>query len=194
MRERVLLFSPSCYIPIGPSVRWLRALPSCSLPFVPCLNYNYFFRNHPFPPPSPTHTRSHTLLDTSTLRKDFLTCNRQRFKEWGLKHLGLTQCVPQVLPVEEGEEAEGEEAEEVKDIGRLLDYFAAEVAEGRNFELVQAVLAVALKVHADTIMAHDSLRQRAADVERQLSSMWRQMDDLLQDVRSMVDFFSNLQT
>lgn len=96
--------------------------------------------------------------------------------------------------MDEGEEGEeGRLEKEVEDVGHLLDFFAAELAAGRNFELLQAVLAVTLKVHADTIMSHDGLRQRAAAVEAQLSATWRVMEDLLQDVRSMVGFFSDLQ-
>lgn len=108
--------------------------------------------------------------------------------------LTVDPCV-QVLTVDQNEEGgEGQMEEEVEDVGHLLDFFAAELAAGRNFELLQAVLAVTLKVHADTIMSHDGLRQRAAAVEAQLSATWRVTECLLQDVRSMVDFFSNLQT
>jgi hypothetical protein len=84
--------------------------------------------------------------------------------------------------------------EEIQDIGLLLEFISTELDSGRNFEFMQAVLAVALKVHADIIMARPDLRIKAADVERRLSATWRRLDDLLQGVRCMVDFFGNLQT
>ncbi|KAK9819682.1 hypothetical protein WJX72_001066 [[Myrmecia] bisecta] len=83
-------------------------------------------------------------------------------------------------------------AEDLEDLGRLLDCITAEVAANRNFEFMQALLRVVLQIHADTIMAQQPLRQRAEQLEAKLKATWTRVEDLLQNVRCMTSFFGNL--
>jgi hypothetical protein len=58
---------------------------------------------------------------------------------------------------------------------------------------LQAVLRVALRVHGDTIVQHDKLRQVAERMQQQLVATWRRLDGLLQSCRCIVGFLGNTQ-
>lgn len=65
----------------------------------------------------------------------------------------------------------------------VLGFLAAEVPTGRSFELVQAVLAVFLRVHAEALAGSARLRERAEPLREDLRRGWGKLDALLQDVR-----------
>lgn len=58
---------------------------------------------------------------------------------------------------------------------------------------LQALLRVALQVHADTIAEREELREAAARMQRRLAATWRRLDGLLQGCRCMVGLLGNLQ-
>jgi len=49
-------------------------------------------------------------------------------------------------------------------------------------------------VHGESVSAHAPLRERAARIEQKLRATWTRLDDLMQGVRCMVGFFSNMQS
>ncbi|KAF6265106.1 WD40 repeat-like protein [Scenedesmus sp. NREL 46B-D3] len=98
-----------------------------------------------------------------------------------------------VLEGSEPEEAADEQSEEVVDVALLLEALQGELDAARNFEMVQALLARVLVVHGDTLMRHPSLLAALQRLQRRLRGTWLRLDDLLQNVRCMVDFVSNAQ-
>jgi hypothetical protein len=48
-------------------------------------------------------------------------------------------------------------------------------------------------VHGDSVAQHPPLRERAVRIEKKLRVAWTRLDDLMQGVRCMVGFFSNMQ-
>jgi U3 small nucleolar RNA-associated protein 21 len=50
-----------------------------------------------------------------------------------------------------------------------------------------------VQIHGDTLMRHPSLLAAIQRLQRRLRSTWLRLDDLLQNVRCMVDFLSNAQ-
>lgn len=78
------------------------------------------------------------------------------------------------------------EAVELEDV---LEFFAAEIPSGRNFELLNALLAHFLRVHGSAIRERESLRMRAEIVRAAARRAWSGVDSLLQEVRCALGFF-----
>ena len=79
-----------------------------------------------------------------------------------------------------------DEAVELED---TLDFFAREIPSGRNFELLNALLAHFLRVHGSAIRERESLRMRAETVRAAARRQWQNVDVLLQEVRCALGFF-----
>ncbi|GAQ79609.1 WD repeat-containing protein [Klebsormidium nitens] len=86
-----------------------------------------------------------------------------------------------------------EQEDDVRDVGALLDFIAHELAAKRNFELIQALLNLALKVHGDAIISIPQLQAKAALILQLQSESWGKLDQLFQNVRCMVGFVANTQ-
>ena len=78
---------------------------------------------------------------------------------------------------------------EADELGDVLDFFAAEIPSGRNFELLNAVLAHFLRVHGSAIRERESLRMRAETVRAAARRAWGSVDALMQEVRCALGFF-----
>lgn len=101
----------------------------------------------------------------------------------------LAKCTPSAIDLEIRSLAlaspSGEELREEDEaaLGDVVDFLAAEVPSGRSFELVQAVLAVFLRVHAEALASSPGLRERVEPLREDLRRGWAKIDLLLQDVR-----------
>jgi U3 small nucleolar RNA-associated protein 21 len=78
---------------------------------------------------------------------------------------------------------------EADELGDVLDFFAAEIPSGRNFELLNALLAHFLRVHGSAIRERESLRMRAETVRAAARRAWGSVDALMQEVRCALGFF-----
>ncbi|KXZ46113.1 hypothetical protein GPECTOR_47g391 [Gonium pectorale] len=90
-------------------------------------------------------------------------------------------------------EGSSSEAEEVADLGALLDMLAASLRARRDFEFCQALLSVVLAQQSDAIASRPELAARASRLGELVGSSWRRLDGLLQGVRCMLGFLGNLQ-
>nr|ATG70826.1 WD-40 repeat family protein [Callitropsis vietnamensis] len=88
---------------------------------------------------------------------------------------------------------ETEHAVELKGIGMLLDYFVSEVFCNNNFEFVQALIRLFLKIHGETIRRQISLQEKARQLLELQSSTWQRLDTNFQNTRCMITFLSNSQ-
>ncbi|CAA0393660.1 unnamed protein product [Arabidopsis thaliana] len=78
-------------------------------------------------------------------------------------------------------------------IGQLLDYFINEVSCKNDFEFMQAVVKLFLKIHGETIRCHPSLQEKAKKLLETQSLVWQKMEKLFQSTRCIVTFLSNSQ-
>ncbi|KAL6194597.1 hypothetical protein ACLB2K_035679 [Fragaria x ananassa] len=91
-----------------------------------------------------------------------------------------------------GDEDE-EEPEKLVPIELLLDYFIHETACRNNFDFVQAVIRVFLKIHGETIRRQSRLQDKASKLLDVQQNTWQRVDKMFQSARCMVTFLSNSQ-
>ncbi|KAL3567164.1 hypothetical protein D5086_032579 [Populus alba] len=78
-------------------------------------------------------------------------------------------------------------------IEQLLDYLIHEISSRNNFEFVQAVIRLFLKIHGETIRCNLKLQDKARKLLETQCSVWQRVDNLFQSARCMVTFLSNSQ-
>lgn len=94
---------------------------------------------------------------------------------------------------DEDEEDETSERDELPIIELLLDYLAHEVSCRNNFEFVQAVVRLFLKIHGETIRRRPQLQEKAKKLLEAQSCVWQRVDKSFQMARCVVGFLSNSQ-
>ncbi|KAJ9694741.1 hypothetical protein PVL29_010290 [Vitis rotundifolia] len=75
----------------------------------------------------------------------------------------------------------------------LLDYFIHEISCRNNFEFIQAVIRLFLKIHGETIRRESNLQDKAKKLLEVQCVVWQRVDKLFQSSRCMVTFLSNSQ-
>jgi len=97
----------------------------------------------------------------------------------------------QIIDDEESEDLE--QRPELQSISSLLDYFIHELSCRNNFEFVQAILKLFLKIHGETIRRHSTLQSKVKKLLEVQSLVWQKIDKMFQGARCMVTFLSNSQ-
>lgn len=82
--------------------------------------------------------------------------------------------------------------EELQEIGMVMDFLLAELLMMKNFQFIQAILQVFLKIHADAIVSQDQLKEKARSLWEQQRKTWQRLDNTFQKVRCTVNFVSNM--
>lgn len=82
--------------------------------------------------------------------------------------------------------------EELEEIGLVMDFLLAELLLMKNFQFIQAILQVFLKIHADTIVSQELLKEKARCLWEQQRRTWQRLDNTFQKVRCTVNFVSNM--
>uniref|UniRef100_A0A0E0Q0R7 Uncharacterized protein n=1 Tax=Oryza rufipogon TaxID=4529 RepID=A0A0E0Q0R7_ORYRU len=98
-----------------------------------------------------------------------------------------------VLQLIDDEPQNLEQRPELQSISLLLDYFIHELSCRNNFEFVQAVLKLFLKIHGETIRRHSMLQDKVKKLLDVQSLVWQKIDKVFQSARCMVTFLSNSQ-
>lgn len=83
--------------------------------------------------------------------------------------------------------------QELLSIELLMDYFIHEISCRSNFEFVQALVRLFLKIHGETIRRQSVLQNKAKVLLETQCSVWQRVDKLFQGARCMVAFLSNSQ-
>uniref|UniRef100_A0A0E0HU36 Uncharacterized protein n=1 Tax=Oryza nivara TaxID=4536 RepID=A0A0E0HU36_ORYNI len=96
-----------------------------------------------------------------------------------------------VLQLIDDEPQNLEQRPELQSISLLLDYFIHELSCRNNFEFVQAVLKLFLKIHGETIRRHSMLQDKVKKLLDVQSLVWQKIDKVFQSARCMVTFLSN---
>ncbi|CAN1224039.1 U3 small nucleolar RNA-associated protein 21 homolog [Linum grandiflorum] len=94
---------------------------------------------------------------------------------------------------DEEEEEEVEKKPELVSIEFLFDYFIHEISRRNNFEFIQALIRLFLKIHGETVRREPRLKEKAKELVEIQSAAWQKMDRLFQSTRCMVTFLSKSQ-
>ncbi|BBN05516.1 U3 small nucleolar RNA-associated protein 21 [Marchantia polymorpha subsp. ruderalis] len=94
---------------------------------------------------------------------------------------------------DENEDEDGERSKELVDIGLLMDFFAHETKANKEFEFLQALIQLFLKVHGETIIRKPLLQEKARKLHSMQSHAWQRLDSTFQRLRCTVAFLSNAQ-
>ncbi|KAJ6795772.1 WD repeat-containing protein 36 [Iris pallida] len=95
--------------------------------------------------------------------------------------------------IDDGDVQNLEERPELQSIESLLDYFIRELSCKNNFEFIQAVIKLFLKIHGETVRCQSSLQEKASRLLEVQRSVWHRLDKMFQSTRCMVTFLSNSQ-
>ncbi|RWR75205.1 U3 small nucleolar RNA-associated protein 21 [Cinnamomum micranthum f. kanehirae] len=130
------------------------------------------------------------LLQSSSKTKNFSTFT-EYIKVLSPSTLDMELRMLQII---DGEyQQEPEQRQELHYIELLIEYFVHEIACRNNFEFIQAVLKLFLKIHGETVRCQLTLQDKAKKLLEIQSSMWQGMDKMFQSARCMVAFLSNSQ-
>ncbi|KAL8199981.1 hypothetical protein R6Q57_013549 [Mikania cordata] len=91
------------------------------------------------------------------------------------------------------DEQEPEKRPELITLELLLDYFIHEISHRNNFEFIQALIRLFLKIHGENIRRQSRLQEKAQKLLEAQSAVWQKLDGLFQSARCMVTFLSNSQ-
>ncbi|KAM1301943.1 hypothetical protein ACFX2H_012918 [Malus domestica] len=97
----------------------------------------------------------------------------------------------QMLRIVDDEEEELESRPELLSIELLLDYFIHETSCRNNFDFVQAVIKVFLKIHGETIRCQSRLQDKAREFLDIQCKTWQRVEKLFQSTSCVVAFLSN---
>ncbi|CAN1272073.1 U3 small nucleolar RNA-associated protein 21 homolog [Linum perenne] len=86
-----------------------------------------------------------------------------------------------------------EEKPELVSIQLLFDYFIHEISRRTDFEFIQALIRLFLKIHGETVRREQKLQEKAKKLVEIQSAAWQKMDRLFQSTRCMVTFLSKSQ-
>ncbi|XP_042014829.1 U3 small nucleolar RNA-associated protein 21 homolog [Salvia splendens] len=82
---------------------------------------------------------------------------------------------------------------EVQFIGLLLDYYILEISRRNNFEFIQAMIRLFLKIHGESVRSQPILQKKAEKLLHIQSAIWQKIDKLFQSTRCMVTFLCTSQ-
>ncbi|KAJ6699672.1 WD REPEAT-CONTAINING PROTEIN 36 [Salix purpurea] len=131
------------------------------------------------------------LLQSSSETKNF-SAFTEYIKGLSPSNLDLELRMFQIIDEDEDEEELVNRPEFIS-IELLLDYFIHEISCRNNFEFIQAVTRLFLKIHGETIRCNSKLQDKARKLLDTQSAVWQRVDKLFQSARCMVTFLSNSQ-
>ncbi|XP_011019954.1 PREDICTED: U3 small nucleolar RNA-associated protein 21 homolog [Populus euphratica] len=131
------------------------------------------------------------LLQSSSEMKNF-SAFTEYIKGLSPSNLDMELRMFQIIDEDEDEEELVKRPEFIS-IELLLDYFIHEISCRNNFEFVQAVTRLFLKIHGETIRCNSKLQDKARKLLDTQSAIWQRVDKLFQSTRCMVTFLSNSQ-
>lgn len=131
------------------------------------------------------------LLQSSSEMKNF-SAFTEYIKGLSPSNLDMELRMFQIIDEDEDEEELVKRPEFIS-IELLLDYFIHEISCRNNFEFVQAVTRLFLKIHGETIRCNSKLQDKARKLLDTQSAVWQRVDKLFQNARCMVTFLSNSQ-
>lgn len=130
------------------------------------------------------------LLESSAETKNF-SAFTDYIKGLSPSNLDVELRMLQIIDDEDDEQQEPHRVPELFSIELLLDYFIHEISGRNNFEFVQALVRVFLKIHGETIRRYSQLQDKAKKLLEIQCEVWQRLDKAFQSARCMVTFLSN---
>ncbi|KAJ4968592.1 hypothetical protein NE237_015293 [Protea cynaroides] len=130
------------------------------------------------------------LLHTSAEIKNFSSFT-DYIKGLSPSTLDMELRILQIIDDEDLQEPE--KRPELYSIELLLDYFIHEISYRKDYEFIQAVIRLFLKIHGETVRRQSKLQDKAKKLLEVQSSVWQRMDKMFQSARCMLTFLSNSQ-
>lgn len=130
------------------------------------------------------------LLESSAETKNF-SAFTDYIKGLSPSNLDVELRMLQIIDDEDDEQQEPHSRPELFSIELLLDYFIHEISGRNNFEFVQALVRVFLKIHGETIRRYSQLQDKAKKLLEIQCEVWQRLDKAFQSARCMVTFLSN---
>jgi U3 small nucleolar RNA-associated protein 21 len=123
------------------------------------------------------------------------TKNYSAFTDYlkGLSPSSLDMELRMLQIIDDDDSESVEDKPELQSILLLLDYFIHELSCRNNFEFVQAVLKLFLKIHGETMWRYSVLQGKVKKLLEVQSLVWQKIDKMFQSARCMVTFLSNSQ-
>ncbi|KAK9049733.1 hypothetical protein SSX86_031298 [Deinandra increscens subsp. villosa] len=173
------------------------------LPSIPSLSGEIVFKaSEPTDEEKPTQTdRISRIADLPSspfvqfLQSSFEMKNSEAFTDY-LKSLSSSTLdveLRMLQIIDDDDEQEPEKRPELIILELLLDYFIQEITHRNNFEFIQALIRLFLKIHGETIRRQSKLQAKAQKLLEAQSAVWQKLDGLFQSARCMVTFLSNSQ-
>lgn len=111
----------------------------------------------------------------------------------GLSPSSLDMELRMLQIIDDDESLEPSNRPELLSLDMLLDYFIHEISCKNNFEFVQAVVRLFLKIHGETVRCQSQLQEKARKLLETQCAVWQRVDKLFQSARCMIAFLSNSQ-
>eukprot|EP00118_Oscarella_pearsei_P001964 m.9053 g.9053 ORF g.9053 m.9053 type:complete len:131 (+) comp21044_c0_seq1:22-414(+) len=74
---------------------------------------------------------------------------------------------------------------------RMMEFFKEQLQTGNNFEMLQSILHVFLKVHGEVIADNEDLTDSAKEVVEIQKETWTRIQDLLNRSSCLINYFQN---
>ncbi|KAJ0792674.1 putative small-subunit processome, Utp21 protein [Helianthus annuus] len=173
------------------------------LPSIPSLSGEIVFKaSEPMDEEKPTHDDKFTRFTdlpsspfVQFLQSSVETKNFEAFTDY-LKSLSSSTLdveLRMLQIIDDDDEQEPEKRPELITLEQLLDYFIHEISHRNNFEFIQALIRLFLKIHGESIRRQSKLQGKAQKLLEVQSAVWQKLDGLFQSARCMVTFLSNSQ-
>ncbi|XP_073143979.1 U3 small nucleolar RNA-associated protein 21 homolog [Henckelia pumila] len=135
-------------------------------------------------------SESHFLQALQTLSEEK---NFAAFTDYikGLSSSTLDMELRMLQIIDDNDEPQTSNRSKMYSIELLLDYFIQELLCRKNFEFIQAVLRLFLKIHGESIRQWPALHDKAQKLLEIQSTVWPKIENLFQSTRCMVTFLSN---
>ncbi|KAH9805536.1 WD REPEATS REGION domain-containing protein [Citrus sinensis] len=152
-------------------------------------------RNKPIEPPKKPEKAPFFLPSVPSLSGEILFKPISAFTDYikSLSPSTLDMELRMLQIIDHDDHQELDKRPEYLSIELLLDYLIHEISCRNNFEFIQAVIRLFLKIHGETVRCHTKLQDKARKLLEVQSAVWQKIDKMFQSARCVVSFLSNSQ-
>ncbi len=75
----------------------------------------------------------------------------------------------------------------------MLDFFLSQLQNNTNFEFIQAIFNLFLRVHGDVLVRHENLLTKLIQLKSLQKQRWRYLEQYFHSSLCLTSFFSNTQ-
>ncbi|KAH9805538.1 WD REPEATS REGION domain-containing protein [Citrus sinensis] len=142
-------------------------------------------RNKPIEPPKKPEKAPFFLPSVPSLSGEILFKPISAFTDYikSLSPSTLDMELRMLQIIDHDDHQELDKRPEYLSIELLLDYLIHEISCRNNFEFIQAVIRLFLKIHGETVRCHTKLQDKARKLLEVQSAVWQKIDKMFQSAR-----------